>query len=84
MTVPYSTVPYGTVCDRILKKYFRYIVRSIYRYFLPRYMDRHNKRYFFGNEKYTVTPTVTVTFLSVTANVTAKVMLKVTVPVTRH
>ncbi len=37
-----------------------YIFRYIYHYFLPRYMDRHSKRYFFGKGKYTVTPTVTI------------------------
>ena len=34
-----STVPHYTVCDRILKKYYR----DIYRYFLPRYTNRYIK-----------------------------------------
>ena len=39
--------PHYTVCDRILKKYYRYIVRDIYRYinFLSRYKDRYIDRY---------------------------------------
>ena len=49
MTVPYRTAPHYTVCDRISKKYYRYIVRDIYRYiygyFLSRYRDRYIDRY---------------------------------------
>ena len=45
-----STVPHYTVCDRILKKYYRYIVRYIcryiYSYFLLRYTNRYIHRYF--------------------------------------
>ena len=33
-------------------------------------MDRHSKRYFFGNGKYTVTPTVTVTVSTVRLKLT--------------
>ena len=60
-TETHRTAPHYAVCDRILKKYYRYIVRDIYRYiyryFLPRYKDRYTNRYI---GKYTVTPTVTV------------------------
>ena len=49
VTVPYRTAPHYTVCDRISKKYYRYIVRDIYRYiygyFLSRYRDRYIDRY---------------------------------------
>ena len=45
----YRTAPHFTVCDRILKKYVRYIVRDIYRYIyryiLSRYKDRYINRY---------------------------------------
>ncbi len=45
----YRTAPNFTLCDRILKKYYRYIVRDIYRYiyryFLSRYKDRYINRY---------------------------------------
>ena len=40
-TAPYRTAPHFAVCDRILKKYVRYIVRDIYRYFLSRYIYRY-------------------------------------------
>ena len=53
---PYRTILYVAV---LKKKSYRYISRYIYSYFLPRYEDRHIKLYFFGNGKYTVTPTVT-------------------------
>ena len=38
-TAPYRTILYVTV----FKKYYRYILRYISRYFLPSYMDRHRK-----------------------------------------
>ncbi len=48
-TAPHRTAPHFTVCDRILKKYVRYIVRDIYRYIyryiLSRYKDRYINRY---------------------------------------
>ncbi len=48
-TVPHRTATHYTICDRILKKYYRYIVRDIYRCiyrnFLSRYKDRYIDRY---------------------------------------
>ncbi len=43
--VPYRTETHCTVCDRILKKCYRYIIRDIYRYFLHRCKDRYINRY---------------------------------------
>ena len=45
-SVPYRTLPHYTVCDRILKKYYRYIVRYIFRY-IVRYIFRYIVRYIF-------------------------------------
>ena len=44
-TAPQRNAPHYAVCDRIFKKYYRYIVRDIYRYFLSRYKDRYIDRY---------------------------------------
>jgi hypothetical protein len=44
-TVPHRTAPHYTICDRIKKKNYLYIVRDIYRYFLSRYKDRYIDRY---------------------------------------